>query len=181
MRQFSGKGLATFAAPSPIDVTPIRAFAVHFHEIYQRLEEASPDLLLVQTVQEALLGLYCHKPEAFRRSRQDGPQKGTLASFAFYLHALKYRTFCYLSTVEKHDKAANRVKRVNKLVQVNTLVLQAFGSIYCLSDCDWEMVHRHLLHTVVPDVRGTHFMDAICQMLSAIGMSDPSSPTRAPP
>lgn len=172
MRQFSGKGLVNFTQSPPIDVSPIRKVAPHFHQIYTELERTAPDILLMRTVQEALLALYCHKPLAFHHPRD--LQDIDVTTFHVCLHAIEKDPYGYQRTVREDGNL------FNEFVSAYPLVRSAFGSIYGLSDCTAAALRKRLLLAKTPEPHGTHFMVALCRMLLAIGLRRQGAPATAP-
>lgn len=174
MRFLSGKGLVTFVPTPPIDVTPIRKFASHFDQIYAELESKAPDVCLMQTVQEALLALYCHRNRAFIH-KHDTLQDIDVSIFHVCLKALEEDPYGYQRVARGEDG-----KKFNEFVSVYTHVLQAFASIYSLSQCTPSTLRKKLLLSRKPDPNGTHFMVALCRMQLAIGLREQPSQPKAP-
>jgi hypothetical protein len=175
MRQFSGKRLVSFIPSSPIDVSPIRKAAPHFHQIYSELEMNASEVVLMQAAQETLLVLYCHKPAVFHDTPRD-LRDIDVSILQVCLQAIEEDAYGYLQPVMLGDRHVNNVR-----VKAHEFMYRAFNSIYSIHECSPAGLRQRLFSAQRPNPNGTHFMVAVSRMLLAIGLRGQHVPAAAPP
>lgn len=143
---------------------------IHFREIYEELEQSTPDVVLIRPVQETLLALRECAPRAFTDS---GITPGTKSMPAIEtpqmwiaFRNLRDRGYGYAQRTSKPDPR-NPKKHIkqSKSILVEPFMIDAFSKIYGLA-CSIENIEQRLFRGS-SNLNGLNFMRALTRMLHA--------------